>query len=103
MKCKRCGKSTKTAQAQGFCSKCVQAIDTEAQIWQENDYLVRWLSTREDVFTLAVKRARARARKLKLVLSAVPEPMVFADRLARVRAHYTGEVKVRGKKKEKVA
>jgi hypothetical protein len=100
MKCKRCGGLTKTANAQGFCSKCLVAIDKEAQVWQENDYLVRWLSTREDVFTLAVKRARVRAKRLRLVLSAIPEPMTFADRVARVRAHYTGEIKTRGKKKE---
>lgn len=99
MKCLRCGDTKKTAGTTGFCSKCLTAIDTEAQTWQENDYLIRYLATREDDFRRSTVRLRKMAKRLKLKLSAVPEPMVYADRVARVRAHYTGVVTTRGAKK----
>ncbi len=76
------------AHARHFTLMSARAVTVRRRLWQERDYLARYLSTREDDTDKTTVRLRASALAQGVDWTRPPEPMAFADRMAALMAPY---------------
>jgi hypothetical protein len=81
--CPRCGKPA-TLNRTVACQACRDEAEAQAKAEQERDYLVRWLSTRDEHDDPWTVRCRQKATALGLDRLQPPEPTTFPRRLKRI-------------------